>query len=557
MRFRQRFYCFFLLVLLSTDAVLPQFFYFGRNKVQYEKFDWKVIRTTHFDIYYYNEMQQIAETGAYIAENAFDEYKVVFNHIVISRIPLIFYNTSNHFQQTNTTPGFIPEGVGGFFEFIKGRVVIPYTGSLNDFTHVIRHELVHVFMTTKISRILSDHRMTTGSLPPLWFVEGGAEFYSTKQDAQAEMVMRDALINNYFVGLEDMYQIYGSFLMYKEGQSFLEYVADVYGKKRVMLLIDNFWMYSTFEELLEHTLGRSLKDIDSDWLFYLKRKYYPLVTDMAPPRFEAEKITDFGFNFSPVYSRVDTSEYYYFNANRDGYSSLYRLKIHTAEEEYPELVLRGEKTQEFEAFHLFQSGIDASPGGLIAFVTKSGATDAVHLYSTKEGSIIKTFQRKFLISISSPKFSHDGSRLIFNAVDQKGFSDLFIINIANDSLVRVTNDIYDDRDPIFGLTENQIIFSSDRTAGVYERKYNIFSYDLNTNEIKYLTYFDADTFSPALSPGKNYMVVASEIDGVRNLWQLSINNDEFSDRLQADDFFYDECFQPLFCRRFFNHIYRV
>ena len=29
--------------------------YFGQNKVQYEKFDFKVLKTEHFDIYYYPE----------------------------------------------------------------------------------------------------------------------------------------------------------------------------------------------------------------------------------------------------------------------------------------------------------------------------------------------------------------------------------------------------------------------------------------------------------------------------------------------------------------------
>src|SRR5690606_14869831 len=149
-----------------------QFYYFGRNKVQYEDFDWKILRTEHFNIYFYGEMEKIAEIGAGYAEEVYDELKVKMNNVVTRKIPLIFYNTSNHFQQTNTVPGFIPEGVGGFFEFLKGRVVIPSTGSLSDFRHVIRHELVHVFMTNKIFRVLRDHRETTDRMPPLWFVEG-------------------------------------------------------------------------------------------------------------------------------------------------------------------------------------------------------------------------------------------------------------------------------------------------------------------------------------------------------------------------------------------------
>ena len=185
------------LTIFVSESSFAQFLYFGRNKVQYEDFHWKIIETEHFKIYYYNEMKFIAEIGAEYAEEMYAELKVRMNHFVSRKIPLIFYNTGNDFQQTNTTPGLIPEGVGGFFEFLKGRVVLPSNGSLHDFRHVIRHELVHVFMTNKIYRVLKDHRIPTNRFPPLWFIEGLAEYYSTEPDGTAEMLIRDAVINNY------------------------------------------------------------------------------------------------------------------------------------------------------------------------------------------------------------------------------------------------------------------------------------------------------------------------------------------------------------------------
>ncbi|MFN4111850.1 MAG: hypothetical protein ACK4G1_06200, partial [Ignavibacteria bacterium] len=162
-----------------------QFTYFGRNKVQYDKFEWQVLKTEHFDIYYYPQFTEISEIGAHFAEEAYEDLKIKFNHVVLQRIPLIFYNTHLHFQQTNTVPGLLPEGVGGFFEFMKGRVVLPFDGSLSQFKHVIKHELVHVFMTNKIRRIQTDYRLTSDNLPPLWFVEGLAEYWSTEWDDQA------------------------------------------------------------------------------------------------------------------------------------------------------------------------------------------------------------------------------------------------------------------------------------------------------------------------------------------------------------------------------------
>ena len=263
------------MVIFST-FVEAQFFFFGRNKVQYDNFDWKVLKTEHFNIYYYGDFEEIAEIGAKYAEEAYEEHKVTFNNVVTRTIPLIFYNTHTHFQQTNTTPGFIPEGVGGFFEFIKGRVVIPFFGSLNQFRHVIRHELVHVFMTNKVYNVLRDRRFQTNQLPHLWFTEGLAEYWSTEWDTQAEMVLRDAVINNNLVPLEYLYLLRG-FLMYKEGQKFLEFVSEEYGEEKILLILENIWRFKDFYEVIEFTLDESIERISAKWTHRLKQEYYPLM----------------------------------------------------------------------------------------------------------------------------------------------------------------------------------------------------------------------------------------------------------------------------------------
>jgi WD40 repeat protein len=536
------------IILIFSFTAEAQLYYFGRNKVQYQSFEWKVLRTNHFNIYYYGEFEEIAEIGASYAEEAYDELKVEFNNLITHPIPLIFYNTSLQFQQTNTTPGLIPDAVGGFFEFIKGRVVIPFTGSIHEFKHVIRHELVHVFMTTEVLHILADHREPTDRFPPLWFTEGLAEYLSAGIDAQAEMVMRDAVINNYFVGLDDIYKIYGTFLMYKEGQNFLHFVKDTYGPEKVMLLIDNIWMFNNFNKVLEHTLGKSIEEIDADWLFYLKRKYYPLLSDKAPLQHAAEKLTHFGFNFSPVAYKINGDTYLYFPANRDGYSSLYRMKINVEKKSdlEPELVIRGEKTSEFETFHLFQTSIDISKDGLVAFVTKSGATDVIHFYSIPEEEVIKDYRNENLINITSPKFSEDGKRVVFQAIDQKGFSDLYILDLNTDKLIRLTNDYYDERDPAFGLSDNQVIFTSDRTAGENARYYNLFSYDLNTHRIKYITNLPANVSSPVLSPDKKTLLFTSDLDKVQNIWRLKYKTNAFSDSVWKVTHFITSAFYPRY-----------
>lgn len=510
---------FILFLLLLQTAVNAQYYYFGRNKVQYENFEWKVLKTQNFDVYYYEEIEEIAEKGAKIAEDSYLHLKTEFNHLVTYRIPLIFYNTSTHFQQTNTTPGFIPDGVGGFFEFMKGRVVIPFSGSLSQFEHVIKHELVHVFMTTKITRIFSERRRTDIHVPPLWFVEGIAEYYSTKWDAQAEQVMRDAVLNGYFVNLENMYAIYGSFLMYKEGQSFMEYASEKYGHGVINAVLENLWVSESFEEVLAYTLGEPFDKINRDWENYLRKKYYPVVSDFEMPSFASEKITPRGYAFNPALWRDSTGkEYLYFTANLDGYSSVYRMK--PSSESKPELFIRGEKSEDYESLRLFEPSVAVTENGLLAFVSKSGGKDIINFFRLPSYKRVSVFADSSLVTISDLSLTKNG-KLLFRSIDRRGFSDIFLLDTESLKLTRLTNDFYEDRFPVTGASESVVIFSSDR----FDLKtMNLYTFNISTGEIKQLTWAENNIKYPLPDTASNRLFFTSDNDGVFNLYSVPVND---------------------------------
>lgn len=505
-------------------SLSAQFYYFGHNKVQYAEFDWQILRTEHFDVYYYPEMKELAQQGAFFAEEAYKQLESKFNHSILHRIPLIFYSSHIHFEQTNTTPGFIPEGVGGFFEFMKGRVVIPADGSLPRFRHVIRHELVHVFMYSKISRVMVDHRLPQDRMPPLWFSEGLAEHWSTVPDDQAEMVIRDAVLNNYLVPLSSMEQIYGTFLMYKEGQNLLGYIEEKYGEDKILLLLENFWRSSKFSDVMKATIGKEYQEFDEEWTYWLKKKYYPVLAQSDFSSIVSSVVVKKGFNTKPVFYNNNGTREVYFIGNYTGYTSIYKVNLdaNTKEEKEkePEVVVVGEKTDEFEAFHLFQSKMDISQKGMLAFVTKRGESDALHLYDLKEQTLYRTLQFENLVVLSSPNWSQDAKKIIFNANDKCGRSDLYLYDFGREELTRLTDDAYDDRDPVWSPNQQEIIFSSDRTPFGTAGVYNLFSFNCTTKQIQQLTNSEKNFYSPSFSSDGTYLLFTSNQDGAQNIWTI-------------------------------------
>ncbi len=100
-----------LLVILATPwAANAQ--YFGRNKVQYKDFEFEILKTEHFDIYFYEAERDGAARVGRMAERWYARLSRVFGHDMRTRQPLILYASHPDFEQTNVIGGMIGEGTG-------------------------------------------------------------------------------------------------------------------------------------------------------------------------------------------------------------------------------------------------------------------------------------------------------------------------------------------------------------------------------------------------------------------------------------------------------------
>jgi hypothetical protein len=173
--------------------------YFGRNRIQYNSFDFQVMKTEHFDIYFYPEKQNVVKEIAVMAERWYARLSKILNHELSTIQPLILYASHPDFQQTNVVRG-IGEGTGGMTEAFKRRIVMPLAGPLAQTDHVLGHELVHAFQYDMAGVRAPISSASSGMFKlPLWFVEGMAEYLSVgAYDPHTAMWMREAVIGDKF-----------------------------------------------------------------------------------------------------------------------------------------------------------------------------------------------------------------------------------------------------------------------------------------------------------------------------------------------------------------------
>ncbi len=214
-------------LLLLVGARLGHAQYFGQNKVQYQSFHFRVLKTDHFDIYFYPEEQASAEQAARMAERWYERLSKILDDSLHGRQPVLLYSSATQFQQTTAIEGELGEGTGGVTESAKRRVVLPLGVSLGETDHVLGHELTHAFQYDITSRGGLGSEPGATSLP-LWFIEGMAEYMSLGPvDPFTAMWMRDAVLQNdlpTYRHLDDP-----KYFPYRYGQAFWGYIGGRYG----------------------------------------------------------------------------------------------------------------------------------------------------------------------------------------------------------------------------------------------------------------------------------------------------------------------------------------
>src|SRR5215210_5084587 len=257
--------------------------YFGRNKVQYKKLDFQVLKTEHFDIYFYPEEREGIDIAARMAERWHARLERVLAHQLRGRQPLVLYASHPDFEQTNAIAGELGEGTGGVTEGLRRRIILPLGGPLADTDHVIGHELLHAYQFDITTPRDGGGR---GAIPgaqrlPLWFVEGMAEYLSIGPiDPHTALWVRDAVLQEKLPRIKDLDD--PDYFPYRWGQAFWAYVAGRWGDEMVGRLLRDAARAGSPDLAIESNLGMKTEQLSEEWQAALRHLAEQVPKDTAP-----------------------------------------------------------------------------------------------------------------------------------------------------------------------------------------------------------------------------------------------------------------------------------
>ncbi|MDL2716972.1 MAG: hypothetical protein PT977_04390 [Acidobacteriota bacterium] len=513
-----------LAILLAKEA-RPA----GQNKIVYDKFDWQIYQSTHFDMYHYSRERQTLQKVVSMAESAYDELSRRLNYQIPKRIPIIYYATHAEFEQNNIELNFIPEGVGAFAEPARNRMVLPIDLPDEKLQALIQHELTHVFQYEILFGGRLGRALTANV--PTWVVEGMASYYGNDEDDKDRMYLRDA-VNQDLIPPITKVNIEG-YPAYRYGHAVYDFMEAEWGKDAVR---DFLFEYRSF-------LGRDVAialrrafeiqpdDFDLKFRRYLRRKFLPLLASKgeASEYGERFRVGPYGRESFEIGAAPSPSgEFVATLTTVKGDVDIALLSVrdrklyknlsagHTTQYEYivGQYLTTGPESGRDLSF--------APDGDRIAAFGRQERGRKLLIFSARGGGLLERISVAPDVPLA-PSWSPDGNFIVFSGLEGNS-RDIFLLDMKTRAVRNLTNDPAYDEAPVFS-PDGKWIYHSKIVGGF--SKIVRFPVD-DPSKIEQVTWGDSNDEDPSFSPGGKRIYYASSRGGIFNIYGQDLVTGEIS-----------------------------
>lgn len=440
-----------MLMVAPADAGAQ---YFGRNKVEYIDFDFRILNTEHFDVYYYPREERAARLAAGLAERWYERFSRILRHEFDRRQPLVLYGSQAEFAQTNVVSGLLSDTVGGVTESARRRIAMPFAPTMAETNRVLGHEIVHAFQFDIARR----HGGGTGQ--PLWFIEGMAEYLARgATDTEASLWLRDAVMHERLPRREG--DAARRLSPYQYGHAFWAYLAQRFGDEVVEKALKS-GTRRKFKDRMQLATGVELEVLFADWRAAAMSTSLP--SSEIRPRGTAVAGGDGGRIFGrmqlgPALS-PDGRQAVFFS-ERDRLS----LDLFLADVETGRIVRKLATTTasaRFDSLQPLRSAGAWSPNGeWFAFAAVRRGHAALVVLDMRGRGLDHEIVLSDLGQILSPTWSPDGQAIAFSAL-AGGFADLYLYDRPSGNLRQLTDDPFADLQPAWSHDGRAIAFTTER-----------------------------------------------------------------------------------------------
>jgi len=452
---------------------------FGKNRVQYKNFIWNYYRFSDFDTYFYLNGAPLATHCAKYAREQLRNMESMLQNNLDGKIQFVIFNTLTDLKESNL--GLLSNekyNIGGITHILGRKVLLYFDGDYTNFNKQIRAGIAKVLLDQLMYGVSVGTQVKNNALSnyPDWYVNGLISYLSEEWSTSLDNFAKDMLATKKFQHLNSLKETDAVYA----GHSLWKYIADKYGKNVVPAIVYSSRMSKKVQGGFISELGMKLRPLEKQWIEAMAKRYksddsgrveVPKTMLLPHPKitrtYERLKLSPDGKRAAYVTNDAGKAIIWIYDNTKKKAQRIYSVG-HRLDEKVDD-------TYPILAWH--------PTGKVLAVIVERNGFINIDFYTIGKKQII----HKIVYNIDKVldfSYSSDGLNFVMSAI-QKGWSDIFVYNIASGSYEQITKDPYNDLNPRFINNSTQIVFSSDRpvdTLATEKTKYN--DVDFNpTNDI--------------------------------------------------------------------------
>lgn len=437
---------------------------FGKNRVQFKKFEWQYFQSPNFNTYFSENGLALGKYVTQLAEQELTSIEKFLEEGLQRRINIVVYNNFDDLQQSNIGIDVEWQNTGGTTKLVNNKMIVYFTGDHNQLKKQVREGIARVLLENQLfGEDIGEFAANKALLDlPQWLTDGYVKYAAENWNATLDDELRSAMLGG-------SYKNFYHFAFEKPdlaGQAFWFYLAEVYKIENVPYFLYLARVYKNVNAASQRIAKKKFKLLLADFMNYQQEKYYKdmrqrrnvpkgTVTEM---KVVSEKKDYFRFSPNPAprsqtYAVVEYKKGQYSVVLYENYVNRKVLlkygaksSVNEINPNYPQIAWDGKGTR-IAVVYSHQSK------------TKLFVYDVVGRFKRVEQDL------EMFDQIQDMKYMLDANTLLFSAV-KNGQTDIFTYKIEESKVEQITNDIYDDLDATFVTfpSKTGIAFASNRPA---------------------------------------------------------------------------------------------
>lgn len=515
---------YFLPAKTQVNAVV-----FGKNRIQYKKFNWHFYQSENFNVYYNEGGLELAKYLVQVAEEELNGIEDEMEYPLSKRADIIIYNHYDDYKSSNIGLGVDWQNAGGITRLVNNKIALYFDGNHNTLHTRLRQGIASVLMENilfgdDIGEFASNQALLD---LPTWLTDGYVSYIGEHWSATKDEELKNAILSGNYKNFNQL--AFEQPLL--AGHSFWYYIARKYKEKNVTYFLYLSRIYKNLNSASERICKKKFNDVLIDFMNEEGERYLNDIKQRRnAPKGRLSVIED-----------LYRSDFYHFAANPNPKNNAYGVVEFTRGKYRVKFLdnVYDEKTLLEYGARIRQGDMNPNTpilawdgkGSRLLCIYNLQGKNYMFVYDMIAG--IKRFKQEItgFDQILDAGYLTDANTLVLSAV-KNGHSDIFTYRIDNGKTTAITNDVYDDLDPTFVTFPGRygIIFSSNRpnqkaidadTAIPSRNRFNIFLADFDNKDYRQITQLTNMKYGEARYPMQysvNHFTFVSDENGIGNRW---------------------------------------